>query len=205
MPSKFQKIREDWMDFDQGITHFKNNIKEGRKQTYTLSIWLGSDKPPEKILKACTLEWEDKQSNGGTVRMVYKRIQSLYTAINLILIGVPTDVNANALQVLMRGKMEEAQQKMVSQNPFKYGSLTKIPQFVIKKDFIKNTPHAERLNDDDIPFWAKMPFHLEYLTVDKEKLEQILAYMYCLKCFQGLFGDTAFHHRNPGVEATARD
>ncbi len=101
MPSKFQKIHEDWTEFNQGITCFKNDIKEGRKQTYTLSIWLGSDKPPEKILEACTLEWEDEQSNGGMVRMVYKRIQSLYTARNLILIGVPTDVDADALQVLM--------------------------------------------------------------------------------------------------------
>ena len=94
---------------------------------------------------------------------------------------------------------------MVTQNPFEYGLLTKVPQFVIEKDFIKNTPYAERLNDNDIPFWAKMPFHLEYLTVDKEKIEQILAYMYCLKRFQGLFGDAAFHHRNPGVEVTAGD
>ncbi len=54
------------------------------------------------------LEWEDKQSNRGTVRMVYKRIQSPYMARNLILIGVPTDVDADALQVLMRGTMEEA-------------------------------------------------------------------------------------------------
>ncbi len=137
--------------------------------------------------------------------MVNKQIQSLYTARNLILIGVPTDVNADALQVLMQGKMEEAQQKMVTRNPFKYGSLTKVPQFVIRKDFIKNTPYAERLNDNDIPFWAKMPFHLEYLAVDKERLEQILAYMYHSKRFQGLFGDAVFHHRNPGVEATARD
>ncbi len=205
MPRKFQKIHEDWTKFDQGITRFKKDIKEGRKQTYTLSIWLVSDKPLEKILKACTLEWEDKQSNMGTVRMVYKQIQSLYMARNLIQIRVPTDVYANALQVLMQGKMEEAQQKMVTQNPFKYGSLTKVPQFVIEKDFIKNTPYAERLNDNDIPFWAKMPFHLEYLTVDKEKIEQILAYMYRLKRFQGLFGDAAFHHRNPEVEATAGD
>jgi hypothetical protein len=60
---------------------------------------------------------------------------------------------------------------MVTQNPFKYGLLTKVPQFVIGKDFIKNMPYAERSNGNDIPFWAKMPFHLEYLTVDEEKLE----------------------------------
>jgi hypothetical protein len=38
MPTKFQKICEDWAQFDQAITRFKNDIKEGRRQTYNLSI-----------------------------------------------------------------------------------------------------------------------------------------------------------------------
>jgi hypothetical protein len=37
-----------------------------------------------------------------------------------------------------------------------------------------------------------MPFHLEYLAVNEEKLDQILAYMYHLRHFQGLFGDAGF-------------
>jgi hypothetical protein len=166
---------------------------------------LGSDKPTEKILKACTLIWDDEQSNGGTVKMRYKQVQSLYTAKNLILIGVPTDINADSLHNLMLGKMEEARQKMVAQSPSKYGSLTKVPQFVINKDYIRNKHYAERLDNNDIPFWARMPFHLKYLAVNVEKLNQILAYMYRSRRFQGLFGDVAFFHRNPGVDATAGD
>ncbi len=50
-----------------------------------------------------------------------------------------------------------------------------------------------------------MPFHLKYLAVKEEKLEQILAYMYRSKRFQCLFGDAAFFHWNPGVDATAGD
>jgi hypothetical protein len=50
-----------------------------------------------------------------------------------------------------------------------------------------------------------MPFHLKYLVVEEEKLKQILAYMYRSKHFQGLFGDAAFFHQNPGVDATAGD
>jgi hypothetical protein len=48
MPTKFQKIYEDWAQFDQAITRFKNGIKEGHRQTYNLSIWMESDKPAEK-------------------------------------------------------------------------------------------------------------------------------------------------------------
>ncbi len=60
MPAKFQKVHKDWVEFDQGITRFKNDIKAGRKRTYTLSIWLGSKKPPQQILDVCALEWEEE-------------------------------------------------------------------------------------------------------------------------------------------------
>ncbi len=60
---------------------------------------------------------------------------------------------------------------------YKYGAITKVPEFVLEKDFIKHTPHAEQSKEDDIPLWAKMPLHLEYLQKDKDMLEHILAFM----------------------------
>ena len=55
MPEKFQKNHKDWVEFDKGITRFRKDIKTGRKRTYNLSIWLGSEKPPQQILDACAL------------------------------------------------------------------------------------------------------------------------------------------------------
>ena len=60
MPEKFQKVNKDWAELNQGITRFKNNINKRRRRTYNLSIWLGSDKPPQQILDACALEWEEE-------------------------------------------------------------------------------------------------------------------------------------------------
>ncbi len=124
----------------QAITRFKNDIKTGRKRTHTFSIWLGSKKPPEEILDACAQEWEEEQENGGLVRIVFKQTQSLSTSWK---IGVPTDVNSEALQMKMHNKIEEACQKMVAHNLFKYGMITKVPKFVLEKNFIKNMPYAE--------------------------------------------------------------
>ncbi len=77
MPAKFQKIHVDWMVFNQPIRWVKNDIKEGRTPTYNVSLWLGSELPAKKILEQCTLEWEETRLNGGTIKMVYKRVQSL--------------------------------------------------------------------------------------------------------------------------------
>ncbi len=83
-------------------------------------------------------------------------------------------------------------------NPFKYGTIVRVPQFILEKDFIKNTPIAERSDEDDIPFWAHMPFHLECEAVDEDHLEKILAYMYQAKRFHALLGEVAFYYKTQG-------
>jgi hypothetical protein len=109
---------------------------------------------------------------------------------------MPTDMDTDVLQLLLKGKMEEARQKMVVKKLYKYGSITKVPEFVLERDFIKYTPYAKQSEGDDIPFWAKMPFHLEYLAMKEDALEHILAFMYQTKQFQCLFGEAAFNHLN---------
>ncbi len=203
MLGKFQIVHEEWAKFDQPISRFKNNIKAGRKRTFTLSIWLGSKKPTKTIHDACELEWEEERENGGLVKFSYKCMQSLHTSQNLMLIGVPTDVEAEGLQMKMQEKMEEVRLKMIDRNRFRYGMIVKVPKFVLEKDFIKNTPYAERSDEDDIPGWARMPFHLECVATNEDHLDQILAYMYRSKRFQGLFGEVAFYYRNPGTDASA--
>jgi hypothetical protein len=71
MPAKLQKIYKDWAVFDQGITLLKNDIKEERKCTYSVLIWLGSKEPPQKILDSCILEWDETRANGSTIKMTY--------------------------------------------------------------------------------------------------------------------------------------
>jgi hypothetical protein len=90
--------------------------------------------------------------------------------------------------------MEEARQKMVAKNPYKYGLITKVPEFVLERDFIKLTPYAKQSEGEDIHFWAKLPFHLEYLAINEDALEHILAFMYQTKQLQCLFGEAAFYH-----------
>ncbi len=51
------------------------------------------------------------------IKMVYKQVQSLYTARNLIQVGVPTDLDAEARQTVLKDKMEEAHRRMVVKNP----------------------------------------------------------------------------------------
>jgi hypothetical protein len=205
MPPKFQRIHAEWTDFDQSFSHFKNDIKEGHKRTYNVFFWLGSEKPSQMILDSYILEWDKTQPNGGIVKMTYKQVQSLQTAQDLILVGVPTNLDADALQLHLKGKMEDARQKMAAKKSYKYGSITKVPEFVLERVFIKHTPYAKWSEEDDIPFWAKMPLHLEYLLKDEDMLEHILAVMYRTKQFQGILGEAAFYHQNSGFDYTAGD
>jgi hypothetical protein len=68
---------------------------------------MGSNKPAEKIIDACTLDWEEEHPNERFVKITHKHVQSLYTAHNLFLVGVTTDMCADSLQRLLTEKMEE--------------------------------------------------------------------------------------------------
>jgi hypothetical protein len=78
------------------------------------------------------------------VKIPYKQVQSLHTSRNLMLIGAPTNVDSKALQIKMHKKMEEAHHRMLTCFPSRYGTIVRVPQFVLEKDFIKNTPYVER-------------------------------------------------------------
>ncbi len=41
---------------------------------------------------------------------------------------------------------------MIDRNWFRYGTIVKIPKFVLEKDFIKNMPYVERSDEDNIPW-----------------------------------------------------
>ncbi len=139
------------------------------------------------------------------MKIAYKRIQSLNTGKNLILVGVPMDTCANSLQQVLREEMEEAREKMVTKNPYKYGTIDKVPHFVLEHNFVKNTPYVERSEEDNIQFWSRTPHHLEYVFVMEEHLELTLHYMYQSKRFQFLFGEAAFYYKNPGMEASGSE
>jgi hypothetical protein len=57
-----------------------------------------------------------------------------------MLIGVPSDVDPKPFQMKIHKKMEEAHQNMLACNLSKYGTIAKVPKFVLEKDFIKNMP-----------------------------------------------------------------
>jgi hypothetical protein len=50
-----------------------------------------------------------------------------------------------------------------------------------------------------------MPWHLECQTSDEPVFDAILSYMYCRGCMARLLGEAAFHHLNPGPDASAGD
>ncbi len=166
---------------------------------------MGSKKKTKTIINGCTLDWDNKQKCSGFVKITYKRIQSINAGKNLNLVGVPTDTCANSLQQVLRTKMEEAREKMVKKSPYKYGTINKVPHFVLEHNFVKNTPYAECSKEDNIPFWLRTPYHLEYVLVMEEQLELILHYMCCSKRFQILVREAAFYYKNPRMKASGSE
>jgi hypothetical protein len=115
-------------------------------------MWLGSTVEPKKLLGKCLLDWDDTRVNGGRVKIVYKHMQVLRMAKNIILAGVPTDVDAACLTKVLWQNMEEAWKKIAAKNPTKYGALLATPKFSMSSEFVKNTPYKARSEEDKILF-----------------------------------------------------
>ena len=121
------------------------------------------------------------------------------------MVGVHTNLGCRCTAAPLEGQIGGCKAENGGKNPYKYGAITKVPEFVLERDFIKHTPYAEWSEEDDLPFWAKMPLHLEYLLKDKDMLKHILAFMYPTKQFQGILGEAAFYHWNPRFDSMAGD
>jgi hypothetical protein len=68
---------------------------------------------------------------------------------------------------------------------------------------VKNTPYEARSDNDTIPFWSKMPFHLKCCTLQEAEIDAILSYMYLTGQMGLVLGNAAFHHINPSPDSIA--
>jgi hypothetical protein len=203
MPAKFQCIYENWSAFEEPLAKIRSKLKKGKSNFFRLSMMLGSSMEPKDLLGRCVMDWDNTWKNGGKVKITYKQMQVLRTSKKIILVGVPTDVDSESLGSMLQTTMEEARITMVNKNPSKFGTIDKTPRFALSIDFVKNTPYKEGSDDDKIPFWTKTPWHLECRESDKGPIEAILSYMYRSGRIARILGKAAFHHLNPGPDATA--
>jgi hypothetical protein len=133
------------------------------------------------------MEWDKVRPNSGKAKITYKQMQVLHTPKNIILAGVPTNVNSDSLAIILRTVMEEACCQMVSKSPSKFGALPTTPKFALISDFVKHIhmPYEVRsdvVDPNPIPFWSKMPWHIECRILDEVQIEALLAYMDCTGC-----------------------
>ncbi len=141
MPTKFQHIHKEWANFEELLAKIKSKLKQGKSKFFKLSMWLGSTVEPKKLLGKCLLDWDGTRANGGSDKIVYKHMPVLWRVKNIILAGVPTDVDAACLIEMLWQTMEEARKKMVAKNPVKYGALLATPKFSMSSEFVKNTQY----------------------------------------------------------------
>ncbi len=108
MPAKFQRIHKEWANFEEQLAKIKSELNRSKSKFLKLSLWLGSTVEPKNLLEKCLFDWDDTRANGGRVKIVYKHMRVLWMAKNIILAGVPTDVDVGCLTKVLWQTMEEA-------------------------------------------------------------------------------------------------
>ena len=151
---------------------------------------------------------EGKAGSGGSIEFEYKANQTLNTSHNNILFGVPNNVDRASLAILLRKLMEQAQPKLTAKNPGKYPAAQfgkEIPQFEVRRGWIKNIPWETRDEKEDLPGWAKSALQIEIATESEYLVTACLHYLKRSGMFREYFGDFTWVAVNPGRDALAQD
>ena len=209
LPREFVDFYDDWSKWEDGIGMWKNTIREGKFRTVKGSLLIGCNWVPDDLLRKVSLKMaEGKAGSGGSIEFEYKENQVLNTSHNNILFGVPNNIDRASLAKTLRKLMEQAQPKLTAKNPGKYPTAQfgiEIPQFEVRRDWIKNIPWEARDEKEDLPGWAKSALQIEIATEFEYLITACLHYLKRSGIFRDYFGDFTWVSVNPGRDALAQD
>ncbi len=79
----------------------RSKLKKGKSKLFKLAMWLRSTVEPKELLGSCVMDWDNVRPKGGEVKILYKQMQILRTAKDVILAGIPTDVDTESLTSIL--------------------------------------------------------------------------------------------------------
>ena len=197
-PSNFREFYDEWSYWEHDAGFFLPASPGGNGRSYHGTICLWSDWEGEKLLEQCVFSVRRIQFRGGRIKASVKELQVFRTSRNLILFGVPSNVDYAAVTNLLNDVMEVALGNMVEQDPVRYpeDQYQSPPEFSVVRSYVKNTPFEQRDKNDQTPSWAKLPLHLEVDVLLEDYLEEILKFMVSNKLINQVFGDYVWVLRN---------
>ena len=210
LPTNFQMFLNDWSRWEHLSSDFKTiNLKNNRTKKFNGAVWIGSDHEPKDLLSSVfLLLHEEIPHGGGKVEFTYKDLQEVDTKRDLILFGVPADIDTTAFKMMLQPFLRSAMCKMNEKNPRRYPIETyglNPPEFVVLSDWLFNAPYQEKSDTEGIPFWCKKCIQFESRDTDQEILWNIFSFMTFTKQDKQLFGEFARFVKGPGVGAGTGD
>ena len=205
-PGDFREFYDSWSYWEHDVAYFLNPAPlGGNGRTYHGTVCVASDWTGERLMEQCVFAIRSIKSKGNTLRASLKELQSLRTSRNIILLGVPSNVDFSAVNVLLQQMLEVTLDNMSISDPLRFPEeeYQTPPEFSVVRMYIKNTPFEQRDKNDTIPSWARMPLHLEVDLTFEDELWEIVKFMADSKLLHSVFGDYAFVLKNsPPNEAS---
>lgn len=166
LPTNFQIFLNDWSCWEHLSSDFKTiTLKNGCRKCFNRSVWLGLDHDPKDLLSSVYLLLNKViPHGGGKVEFSYKDLQAVDIKQDLILFGVPADVNTSAFKQMFLPFLKMAMSNMNAKKNKKclyktYGG--NVPNFVVLFDWLFNAPSQEKTEIEGIPFWCKKCIQLK--------------------------------------------
>ena len=205
-PDDFREFYDDWSFWEHDVSYFLNPAPlGGNGRTYHGTVCVASDWTGERLMEQCVFAIRSIKSKGNTLRASLKELQSLRTSRNIILLGVPSNVDFEAVNNLLKEVLAVGLDNMLAADPMRYPEdiYQATPEFSVVRMYIKNTPFEQRDKNDTIPSWARMPLHLEVDLAFEDELWEIVKFSAESNLLNSVFGDYSFVLKNsPPNEAS---
>jgi hypothetical protein len=135
-----------WEKWDETVRAFLNTIPADKSRSFTGSFYFRCKWDPAQLFKKTLLKMASQKEHKGTIAIKWKPCQHLDTLWDMIFFNL-LFCSDEGLHGTLRKAMTEQNSTLIKWHPSKYLRMEwgpPLPDFVMVRDFVRNTPWRNR-------------------------------------------------------------
>jgi hypothetical protein len=174
-PRDFTNFYGDWGKWDETVWVFLNTIPADKSRSFMGSFYFRCEWDPAQLFEKILQKMASQRKYKGTITTKLKPCQHLHTSRDIIFFSLPFCSDKSLLGTL-RKAMTKQKSTLIKGHPSKYPRMEwgpPLPDFVMVRDFVRNTPWRNREEKTTIQAYHKIAWHMKCPSLDVQTVYNI--------------------------------